>query len=234
MTNVECDVWVLPIGGRGGDANDVHTIERSPSARPERGGDRLRHTAGRRLVRAVVAQRVGVRPEEVTVALSCRRCGSRKHGKPFVERFAGHVSIAHSAGLVVVAVTDAAPVGVDVEDRTADVLLGPTAVLISSCDEDLPTDRAGLFRAWCRKEAVLKATGDGLAIAMRDISVSPREQVALVRVPGWDTLAAVCDVDLGARYHEYTAALAVLSSGNVSVRVREGNVLIRGGLGGRT
>lgn len=100
-----------------------------------------------------------------------RRCPDceRPHGKPVLDHPTHHVSTSQSHGLSVVAVCDEGPVGVDVEHLDAvrfagfdDVALGPGEVA-----QD-PRDRAVL---WTRKEAVLKATGEGLRTDPRSVAV---------------------------------------------------------------
>lgn len=102
--------------------------------------------AGPDVVAGVVAQFAGIAPEGVRIVHACRSCGSDRHGKPHVVVPAGHralhVSLSRSGGLTVVAVTDAGPIGVDVE------AVGPGA----------PFDLVD----WVRRESVVKATGHGI------------------------------------------------------------------------
>ena len=93
------------------------------------------------------------------VTRHCPRCGSSEHGRPLLapHRSGGplpHVSISRTDDLTVVAVTDAGPVGVDVE-----VLAG--------------SGRSGIDgRTWVRTESLLKATGQGLSVHPGDVSLS--------------------------------------------------------------
>jgi 4'-phosphopantetheinyl transferase len=76
------------------------------------------------------------------------------------------VSVAHTAARLAVAVADS-PCGVDVEDVAAVARSPVAAVLLAPAERD-PTGTASsaarLARTWVRKEAVLKATGHGLAV----------------------------------------------------------------------
>jgi 4'-phosphopantetheinyl transferase len=81
------------------------------------------------------------------------------------------------------------PVGVDVE---GDALRGDQVPDIALCSmerkalEALPADRRGnaFITYWTRKEAILKATGDGLLVDLGTITVSePSAPPALLR---WD------------------------------------------------
>lgn len=104
----------------------------------------------------------------------CPRCGSSAHGRPVLvprrpEMVTPHVSISRADGLTVVAVTDAGPVGVDVESREA-------------------TSRAGVDAiTWVRTESLLKATGHGLGVDPGHLRLSePHEPPALLRWTGPD------------------------------------------------
>jgi 4'-phosphopantetheinyl transferase len=122
--------------------------------------------------------------------------------------------MSHSGTWVAVALSDAGPVGVDVE-QVADVDVDSLARHVLHADETaarLPE----FFVYWTRKEAVVKATGDGLAAELARVRVSaPHEPPALLAYPGRPGLAAHL-VDL-ARDDGYAAALAVLTDHPVPV-----------------
>lgn len=102
--------------------------------------DRRAFVAKRWFIREVVAEAAGCSPDEVVIAQRCQRCGG-PHGRPTVRipgRRALFLSWSSASGITAVAV-DRSPVGVDVVPRPE--LLG-----------------------WARLEAVLKATGLGLAV----------------------------------------------------------------------
>jgi hypothetical protein len=111
------------------------------------------------------------------VARLCPRCGSSAHGQPRALGASApvHVSLAYTDGLALVAWSEA-PVGVDVE-------------------RDLPGRTAGDFgdlRAWTRAEALLKASGEGLA---RDPADPPDLWSAPLDLPtGW-VGAVACAVE---------------------------------------
>ena len=153
------------------------------------------HVPGRALLETALRELLGEVPH---VDRTCPDC-ERQHGKPVLDQPTLHVSTATSQGLSVVAVADA-PVGVDVErvdatrfDGFDDVALAPGEVAPT------PYDRAVL---WTRKEAVLKATGEGLRTDPRTVDVTrPRADCAFhdVAVPdGWVASAAVLTAEAGA------------------------------------
>lgn len=104
----------------------------------------------------------------LSVVHACRSCGSDRHGKTHVVVPHGpvpaFVSLGRSDGLTVVAVTDEAPVGVDVERVRA----------------DSPAD----LRAWVRAESLVKATGHGLIIDPATID-APRRTIDLAAPDGF-------------------------------------------------
>ena len=98
----------------------------------------------------------------------CPRCGSGAHGVPWVRLADGaapRVSVSYTDGLAAVAWSHHGPVGVDVE-RT-----GP------------PVDGYGDRASWTRTEALLKATGEGLARDPRDPGVVPDLPVQALALP---------------------------------------------------
>jgi 4'-phosphopantetheinyl transferase len=103
-------------------------------------------------------------------------------------------------------------VGVDVELVDPRVHVDEMARLVLAEPErgGPPLDRDGFYRVWTRKEALLKATGDGLRTAMSALVLSP------LAYPGRPGLRARL-VDLAAG-DGYAAAVAVLTDAPVSWR----------------
>src|SRR5699024_473611 len=112
-----CDVWMLNVEDIAPEQAErfITTEERDHLERLSNRGDHVRYAGARTLLRTVGAHLADVPPCEVKLGHLCVWCGSKNHGKPYLENVREHVSITHSAGLVLVAVTDAGPVGVDVE-----------------------------------------------------------------------------------------------------------------------
>jgi 4'-phosphopantetheinyl transferase len=131
------------------------------------------------LARIVLGARIGIPPAEIEIDRTCRHCGE-PHGKPAVAGLPVHFSLAHSGSLAVVAVGAGHPIGVDVEDLRQRVRVTSLAQAALSAPERRDYDRlpAGhrhrsLLTYWTRKEAVLKAVGDGLATRPTEIHVTP-------------------------------------------------------------
>jgi 4'-phosphopantetheinyl transferase len=210
--------------------------EREKLGRLARADDRARYVAAHALLRLLVADWWRVDPATVAVTSSCPRC-CRAHGRPVVNPPPGrqplHVSLAHAGDRVVVAVTDLGPVGVDVEEDSgpsfvgfADVALDPSeqrSLARLSPDRQVP----GRTRMWVRKEAVLKATGDGLSTDPRDLVVSSPAQEP--RLLAWrnghieTSMLHLTDLELGSGY---AACTALLGPGAAPVRLRNGDDLL--------
>ncbi|MBC9710969.1 4'-phosphopantetheinyl transferase superfamily protein [Streptomyces sp. TRM66268-LWL] len=142
--------------------------ERARADRLRKPAARALHLTAHALARTVTAAQLGVSTDELTLTAVCKQCGG-PHGKPQPPRPL-RLSWSHSGERVVVALTLGTDIGVDVEriapceQETADRVLAPPerAALAALPSAERP---AGFVRYWTRKEALLKSTGDGLAVA---------------------------------------------------------------------
>ena len=145
---------------------------------------RREFVATRAILRALLGERLGIPAAEVMLRKA-------ENGKLFVS---GGVlfNVAHSQGLAVFAFTHNLEVGVDVELLRPLADLGGVVELTLAPSEaaDLQSvparDRAAAFFAcWTRKEAYLKASGNGLG-SPRDVAVTlrPGAPERLVSVQG--------------------------------------------------
>ena len=135
-------------------------------------------------LRAILAARMGCEPAAVAF-------GAGPHGKPEVAggpRF----SLSHCDDLALVAVADA-EVGVDVEPgaRRADAV--PRVLTPAELATVAAGDRRALLRLWCRKEALAKARGTGLAVAPGRLDTTRPGPFALLdlEIPGHVAALAV-------------------------------------------
>lgn len=177
------------------------------------------------LVRHVVGEVCAVDAGDVAVARVCPGCGSREHGRP-VATVAGrrgpHVSISRAGGLVCVAVTDAGPVGVDVELSGAAGFGDFATVGLHPLERSRGAHEQ--TRTWVRKEALVKATGDGLRLDLRRIRLT--ELATHPALVSWDERPPagpvwMRDVD-GPR--GYVLAVSVLTALDPQVTVVEARV----------
>ena len=212
-----CLVWWATVA----DSRPEHDrllsdVEIARARRLHRAEDRIRQRLGAVMLRLAAGAAIGEAPERVRVDRSCPRC-SEPHGRPLLPGTGLHASITHSGDLVGVALTRIAPVGLDVE-RISDIDLATMVRSVLHPEEPAP-DRAAFFTYWTRKEAALKATGDGLRVPLIEVRVSLAWQPPeLLAYPGRDSRPAYL-VDLSPAAG-YRAALAVLASGPVPVAER--------------
>jgi 4'-phosphopantetheinyl transferase len=224
-------VWARP-GDLPADAGSATTllddVERSRARALRRPADRDRFVAARVLLRVAVAAFAGVDPARVVVRSICPVCGA-PHGRPMItldSRPGPHVSLSHSGDRVLVAVTLAGPVGVDVEPLGDDAFAGDgvdgiDGIALTEAEraalEALPPDRRPAVRArlWVRKEAVLKATGQGLQVPPSEVEVV---EAASSTAQG---AAQLVDLDVG---DGYAACVAVLSPVPPTVSTRRSSL----------
>jgi 4'-phosphopantetheinyl transferase len=135
--------------------------------------DRQRFVVSHGLLRTILARYAGKAPQ----ALSFSR---RSGGKPCLDGHGDlHFSLAHSGDAILIAVSLAGEVGVDVEElRVMNDAEGLVARFFSESErrhyaELAPQHRAAAFFAgWTRKEAYVKALGSGLSTPLDSFSVN--------------------------------------------------------------
>jgi 4'-phosphopantetheinyl transferase len=193
MTDPEqCAVWWAEAGCAGPAlAALLPVAERERAGRLRRVIDRERMIAAWALVRTLLGDLLGENPAAVAIERNCARCGSCEHGKPrLADTSAGiHFSLAHSGPHVVVAVSRAGPVGVDVECLKPQTDYRPLVRKTLTADEAVAFHSGGarsldFLRIWVRKEAVTKAVGTGIATPFDTFAVgAPAKLATLVTWP---------------------------------------------------
>jgi 4'-phosphopantetheinyl transferase len=174
---ISCELWwARPWSAPPGARLLLDEAERARLGRFRRPEDAARFLAAHALARVVVGRALDIAPATVGFTARCPHCGG-PHGKPTVADAPGlQLSWSHSGGWVVAAVAHGAPVGVDVERLRPLTDIDALAARVRS-----PAERAGageeggdsLLRVWTRKEALLKASGDGLGVPMADLTLTP-------------------------------------------------------------
>lgn len=136
-----------------------------------------RFVAGRGQLRALLGSYTGSGPAEIRFRYTPR-------GKPELDPNPSglHFNLAHSAGLALCAIARDLPLGVDIERLDREVEFQQVAARFFSPAEAAaitalpPADRrAAFFRCWTRKEALLKATGEGLSFGLNQFTVTVRD-----------------------------------------------------------
>ncbi|MEU4294147.1 4'-phosphopantetheinyl transferase superfamily protein [Kribbella sp. NPDC026596] len=192
------EVWWARIDqARDEFADDLDEVERGRLAAYLRDEDRARFLLGCTIVRRLLAARFLSPAAKVRLDRTCPDCG-KPHGK--VRADGVELSVTHSGDLVGVAIGDH-PVGLDVEkidpgmdvDGVARMALAPEEVQELRRYDGIERVRA-FTTYWTRKEAVVKATGDGLRTDLRRVAVPDGIQLQELAV-GPDhraALAVVC------------------------------------------
>jgi phosphopantetheinyl transferase len=81
--------------------------------------------------------------------------------------------ISHSGATVAVAVSDAGAVGVDVRQVTDDAVGELSPLVLADSEAGHVTGARDLFTYRARKEALVKATGDGVGVPLGEVVVTP-------------------------------------------------------------
>jgi 4'-phosphopantetheinyl transferase len=149
--------------------------------------DRARYVIGRGLCRILLGRCLGIPPERLSFAYGPK-------GKPKLaeelQQSQLHFNVTHSGDFVLVALAYRYELGVDVELIERDVEVDGIAQQFFSANErasliaDVPADRKhdAFFTCWTRKEAYLKARGDGLSLPLDsfDVAFLPEEEPRLI------------------------------------------------------
>ena len=189
------EVWLAPL-----DIPDHHLqqcvelLSPDEKTRAERmyfERDRRRSAVARAILRILLARHVGLTPAELKFNLG-------PHGKPYIAAAPGplHFNVSHSAERAIYAISRDCELGVDIEYTARTITHEGIAERFFSARENTelqclaPVDRKrAFFACWTRKEAVVKATGDGLRVPLGQIEVtaSPDDLPRLISIPGGRT-----------------------------------------------
>ena len=163
-------------------------------------------------LRSLLAGYLGSTPQEVRFRYAVR-------GKPALEGGSDlSFNVSHTDGLALMAFVKRRAIGVDVENLDRKIEAERLAERFFSERErralrPLRGDelQAAFFRCWTRKEAYIKAKGDGLSLALHQfaVSIAATDRDALLATMPDQAEAArwtICDVPMGPAY---AAAVAV-------------------------
>ncbi len=156
--------------------------------------------------------------------------GSRRAGKPQLvseqNPQALHFNVSHSGGMALIAVGSEHRLGIDIEKIRTDVDTNVLAERFFSSRErsglqELPEHLRvqGFFACWTRKEAFLKATGEGLSFPLSDFSVTTH--------PDLDPQVEDLKGDMGASKHWFLADLAVADGFRAAVAIERSSSALK-------
>lgn len=166
----------------------LEVLDDTERARARRRDDMAAFITAHALQRSVIAEVFDVDPTSLTFERRCATCGSERHGKPsIVDHPEWSFSLSYTNDLAVIALTQAGEVGVDIETVIEADFAGFDQVTLNAAEtaafEGYAGDALLVARAtvWSRKEAVLKASGHGLAVDPSQVLVTgPTQEAALV------------------------------------------------------
>lgn len=188
----EVQIWAINVADPPRSMAALHGLltaeEQRRADRYHRPADRRRAVVGRGVLRVLLGDSLGRPPAALKFELA-------EHGKPVLQGVHGggvEFNVSHSGDWVLIALSGAPPVGIDVEQIRPIRDLDALAARYFAPDEartirSLPAAERteAFFLCWTRKEAVIKAVGMGLQMDLDRFSVS------LAR----DTLPAVISID---------------------------------------
>lgn len=218
--------WARPTDVRPEHVTLLDATERERHARYLRDEDRNRFTVGVVLTRLIFSAELGIAPAAVPIDRTCADCG-KPHGAPRLRDGSGpYVSVSHSGDRIAVAMSPHGPLGVDVEAISRQFSGDLARHVLSESERnrgsinDLPT-------YWTRKEAVLKATGDGLRMPMTGLTLSrpdePPRLLAWNDRPDYVERITMHTLDPGPGY---AACLALVDQPYAQIREEQAAVLL--------
>ncbi|HMJ25431.1 MAG TPA: 4'-phosphopantetheinyl transferase superfamily protein, partial [Pyrinomonadaceae bacterium] len=146
--------------------------------------DRNQFIESRAALRLLLSQYLNVPPTGMTFSLAA-------HGKPGLSNTDLRFNLSRRDGLALIAFTEGREIGIDVELVRPDLDLFEIAE-VSFSDSELSTLRSlpenlqaeGFYNCWTRKEAFVKAVGEGLSFPLKqfDVSLTPGQPARLLSI----------------------------------------------------
>lgn len=211
----QVNVWKIALDQPANIVAELHgvlctgEIERAERFRVDRGAERF--IVGRGVLRRLLERYTGVPARELAFGLN-------EFGKPELPGSEIMFNLSHSHGIALFAVTRGRAIGIDIErireevtiDKIAERFFSPAEARALSA---LPAHQQAeaFFNCWTRKEAWIKARGQGLSIALNsfEVSLAPAEPARLLatrpdpeEASRWSLAALDCEPG-------YAAALAI-------------------------
>jgi 4'-phosphopantetheinyl transferase len=191
LSPAEVHVWRASLHASPSRLADLHAIlaadEQQRAARFHADRDRNSYIVARGVLRTLLGHYVQRPPQEL-------RFSYNRYGKPALEGAANGTplcfNLSHSHNLVLYAVTYGRDLGIDIEyvrpnfarDQIAEQFFSPreNAELRALTHAQ---HTIGFFNCWTRKEAYIKARGQGLSLPLDqfDVSLTPGEPAALLQ-----------------------------------------------------
>jgi 4'-phosphopantetheinyl transferase len=227
---IETVVWCVDVGPSRAEElahRYLSAEERERAARFLREESAVQFIAARAGLRRVLGEALGCAPHEIELILDEKgkpRLCPRAHATGL------HFNLTHSHALAAVALARGHVVGIDIEwhDPARDLLRLARRYFrggeIRAVEQpgDAPARCQAFYRCWTRKEAWLKATGDGLRFPTRrfEVTADPAPSARLLVVegrPGEEHRWRLEDIPVPAGY----SGTVVAPTGNWTIAYRE-------------
>lgn len=181
-------LWWAPLTTDAGEIARVSAwLAPAEQARMARFGHQAlaaRYVAGRALLRWLLGRVLGLAPHAVPIERGER-------GRPQLAGAAGFdFNVSHTEGIALIGISHSRRIGVDVERADRIVRADGLAQKFLTTAEQAtlaalpePERRARFLRYWTCKEAMSKATGDGLSAPFRQLEVRLNTGIELARGP---------------------------------------------------
>lgn len=123
-------------------------------------------------LRLILSHYLSEKPSKIEYELT-------SYGKPFLKNKRLQFNLSHTDKMAVIAVTEGAEIGVDIENLNREVEYNDLAKRFF-CEAEYqklvqvysPKKRNAFFNCWTRKEAFIKAVGEGLSYPLNDFEVT--------------------------------------------------------------
>jgi 4'-phosphopantetheinyl transferase len=189
LSGDEVHVWLASLDL---EASRVKSLWRTLSADERERGlrfhfqrDREHFIVARGLLRVILGRYLNMKPSQI-------RFSYNRYGKPFLAGEGGgalRFNVSHSHRLALYAMTSGREIGIDLEhirrvldiNEIAERFFSPREVaMLLALPEPLWSE--AFFNCWTRKEAYIKAKGEGLSLPLDqfDVSLAPGEPAALL------------------------------------------------------
>lgn len=168
-------------------ANVLSAVEAARAAAMRHEPSRETFLKARTALRLILSACTGVEPTRLPIVIDAR-------GKPSLDLpLAPHFNLSHSGALAMIAISRAAPLGVDVEvlrptprfdDLAARFFAPSETAALRALPEAQRLD--AFYACWTRKEAFVKADGSGIAnsLAEFEVSLAPDAPARLLSIRG--------------------------------------------------
>lgn len=200
--------WLISLAR---EANDglLDDKERERAARFHFERDRRRFIAGHDAIRCILARYVNTPPGALQFSIA-------EGGRPSLTMPAVNFNYSCSDDLGLLAISRTAILGADIEavrvsedlQRVARRMFSPAELdMLNGLDKEAWAD--GFFNCWTRKEAVVKAMGEGLSAPLQsfDVSLRPDDEAEILRATGACGVAKSWALRAFIPQHGYRAAI---------------------------